>query len=186
MNVIKQLRRQLGYTQADLVKESSLSLRTIQRFEAEGNVPQGHSLKMLARAFKMTPAELKGKFSKEVDTDNSDVYAIKMINFSVLAFFIFPFGNLFCPIIMWRKNHRSKLVDEMGKRIINFQIFWTLGLMLSLSMSPFINIAFNSAKPLILYVLFLFLAINMGVVFATARSIQREEMNFPKSPVALF
>lgn len=186
MNFIKQARQDFGYTQLELVERSGLSLRTIQRSEADEHAPKGHSLKMLAKAFDLTPAELQEKFVVAADAGDTDAYAIRIINLSVLAFFLFPFGNVFLPLYMWRKYRGSKLVDEVGRRIVNFQIFWTVVLISSLILAPFINVLGLSSHPLILYVLFICLAINVGVVFATARAIQRKEMDFPRSPVALF
>ncbi len=185
MNAIKEIRQQLGYTQEELVKESGLSLRTIQRSEADEHPPKGHSLKMLAKAFDLTPVELQERFAREASTDEREVLRVKLINLSVLTFYLCPFGNIIFPFYLWRKYRSSSLVEAMGRRIVNFQIFWTVTMISSLIVAPFTNDFFFPSHNLVLYVLFLFLALNVGVVLATARSIQREEMSFPKPPVAL-
>jgi transcriptional regulator with XRE-family HTH domain len=186
MNVIKQARQDLGYTQIELVERSGLSLRTIQRLEAGNEPPKGHSLKMLAEAFALAPAELSGKFAQEASFNTEDQSAMKLINLSVLAFFIFPFGNIFLPFHLWRKNRESKAVDEMGRKILSVQVCWTVTMCFALIVSPFIAPSSFSAIPLILYVLFAFLVLNVVLIYLTARSSQRGETSFLRLPVSLF
>lgn len=40
-----------------------------------------------------------------------------------LAGFIFPFGNIIAPLVIWLiKKNEDKFVDEQGKEALNFQI----------------------------------------------------------------
>ncbi len=185
MNPLKKLRQQSGYTQQDLVEMSGLSLRTIQRLEADAKAPQGHSLKMLAEVFNLKPTELRKKFTPAVQNEDAELLTVKFINLAVLALFVFPFGNIILPVYLWRKHRQSILVNDMGRKIINFQIFWTVVLCFSMIVSPFVNVTLLPSHPLFLYVLFALLAVNFVVVCLTARSIEREEMDFPHYPVAL-
>lgn len=185
MNTIKKMRQVLGYTQEDLAKQSTLSLRTIQRLEASTKAPKGHSLKMLAQVFSLAPTELADKFAPVIQVENSDKTSMKLINLSVLAVFLFPFGNLFGPLLVWSRKRHSKAVDKMGRSIINFQLFWTSIMIFGLIVSPFIDISSFSSTPLILYVLFACLAVNFMVVCLTARAIQRGTMDFLQLPVSL-
>jgi len=44
-----------------------------------------------------------------------------------LCGYIFPFGNLIAPIIIWSmKKDEMPMVDEHGKEVINFQISYTI------------------------------------------------------------
>ena len=46
---------------------------------------------------------------------------------SALAGFVFPFGNLLGPLIVWQvKKNEMPFVDEQGKEALNFQITVTL------------------------------------------------------------
>lgn len=46
---------------------------------------------------------------------------------SGLAGYIFPFGNLIAPIIIWSlKKDEMPMVNEHGKEVINFQISYTI------------------------------------------------------------
>ncbi|HSH51663.1 MAG TPA: DUF4870 domain-containing protein [Bacteroidales bacterium] len=46
---------------------------------------------------------------------------------SAFAFFIFPFGNILGPLVIWLiKKETYPFVDEQGKESLNFQISITL------------------------------------------------------------
>ena len=52
---------------------------------------------------------------------------------SALAGFIFPFGNIIGPIIMWMLNKKeSALIEAEGKKSINFQISITIYVIVSI------------------------------------------------------
>ena len=160
MNPIKSLREKQGLTQQMLSDKSGLSLRTIQRLEKENKAPKGHSLQALAENFELSTAEFKG-------------------------FFIIPLSNILIPLFIWRKNKSISEVDEAGRKILNYQIIWTLCLFLSLSLAPFINLGLSISTPLILIVLFLGIVINLFFIFKTALYIQKEDYDFLNLPLRL-
>lgn len=46
--------------------------------------------------------------------------------------FVFPFGNILGPLLVWAiKKEDSTFVDDNGKAAINFQITWTILLILA-------------------------------------------------------
>ena len=183
MGIIKNLREKSGYTQSELAKKTGLSLRTIQRLESNNKEPKGHSLTMLSDVFDIEPSELKVQFQSIQQTKKSESTSIRLINLSVLALLCIPFGNIILPVILWRKKRKSKLVDEIGRRIINFQILWTVTLSILLCISPFININLFPDTPLILIVLFSALAINIIMVCITAIKLQHDNFDFLNLPI---
>lgn len=51
---------------------------------------------------------------------------------SAFVGFLFPFGNILGPLLVWAiKKDESQFVDENGKQALNFQITWTVWLLLS-------------------------------------------------------
>jgi uncharacterized protein len=62
-----------------------------------------------------------------------------LIHISAFAGFIFPFGNIITPLIAWQTlKDRSSFLDAHGKEAINFNISYSLYiLLLSMSMIPF-------------------------------------------------
>lgn len=54
--------------------------------------------------------------------------------------FVFPFGNILGPLLIWAiKKNDSAFVDENGINAINFQITWTILLLLA-ALSVFVLI----------------------------------------------
>lgn len=185
MSIIKNIREKLGFTQAALAKKTGLSLRTIQRLEANNKEPKGHSLKVLSEAFGMKPVYLQNQFISNEFTKESEISAIKFINLSILTFLGIPFGNIIFSFILWRKKHTSAFINEVGKRIVNFQIIWSIILCFLLCISPFISRKFFPNSAIILYVLFALYAFNIFIVFYTSRKIQNNNFDFLNIPLRL-
>jgi len=182
LSIIKNIRREFGYTQLDLSKKTGLSLRTIQRLESKNKEPKGHTLNVLSEFFNMETSVLQDQFKSIEQTKKSDADSIRLINLSVLAFLGIPFGNIILPVFLWKRKRKSKLVDEFGRRIINFQILWSAVLCLLLCISPFINISF-SGIPLILVVLFSAMTINIIIICITAIKLQSDNFAFLNPPI---
>ncbi|MBU1097297.1 MAG: DUF4870 domain-containing protein [Ignavibacteriae bacterium HGW-Ignavibacteriae-2] len=52
---------------------------------------------------------------------------------SAFVFFIFPFGNILAPLIVWiLKKDKYPYVDVNGREVLNFQISVTIYLMISI------------------------------------------------------
>jgi len=183
MSIIKQIRVKYGLTQVDLSKKTGLSLRTIQRLDASDKAPKGHTLKVLSKVFNLEPLVFQEKFQSSQENKASDTLSIKYINLSILAFLGIPFGNIILPLLTWRNKRKSKLVDEVGRKIINIQILWSILLCLFLCVSPFLNILTASSFPIILVVLFIAILINIIVVITTAMALQRNNLNFINPPI---
>jgi transcriptional regulator with XRE-family HTH domain len=183
MSVLKNIREKKGFTQVELSKKTGLSLRTIQRLEANNKEPKGHSLKMLAEGFLMKPKTLQEEFIVDQENIKTDLLSIKTINLSALTVLGIPFGNLIVPIYLWNKKKHIKKVDEIGRKIINFQILWSISLSLLLTISPFISRTFFPNTSIILKVLFLMYAFNIFIICKTAIKIQSNNLNFLNTPV---
>ncbi len=183
MNIIKTLREASGYTQLELAKKTSLSLRTIQRLESKNKEPKGHTLAALSKVFSMKPSALQNQFKNIEHTKKSETLSIRLINLSVLSFIGIPFGNIILPFILWRRNCKSKFVDEMGRRIVNFQIIFSVVLSILLCISPFIGRAFFSNTPIILIVLFVAYVVNIIIVCNTAVKLHRNNFNLLDFPI---
>jgi uncharacterized Tic20 family protein len=57
-------------------------------------------------------------------TDNSLAVVMQLLGF---AGFVFPFGNIIAPLILWLvKRAESPLLDRTGKEVVNFQISYTI------------------------------------------------------------
>ena len=48
-------------------------------------------------------------------------------HFSALSMFIFPFGNILAPLIIWLiKKEEMSFVEDQAKEVLNFQISMTI------------------------------------------------------------
>jgi len=118
---IEKLRKRQGFSQETLAEETSLNLRTIQRIENNETVPRADSLKRITDALKVTPDEL---IDYSLIEDKS---YLKILNISALGFLFFPVLGIILPLIFWiMKRDKIKDVDFIGKKILNFQISWTI------------------------------------------------------------
>lgn len=185
MNIIKELREKAALTQKALAQKTGLSLRTIQRLESGGQIPKGHSLNAIAKVFKKKPSFILQTYKPKNEDHNSDKKSIKLINLSALAFMLIPFGNIILPMIMWKKNNYTNLIDTSSRKIINFQIQWSLTLCLLMCITPFINIFSSFSIPLTLIILFIALVINLVVICKTAIMIQHDKNDFLNLPLQL-
>ena len=118
---IKELRTKLGFSQEELATKSNLSLRTVQRIEGGETDPRGDTLKRLAQVLEVKPNDL-------VDwVENDDKTLIIFLNLSALSILVFPLLGVIIPLTIWvLKRHNVKNWEEIGKKIINFQITWCL------------------------------------------------------------
>ena len=50
-----------------------------------------------------------------------------LFHLSVLSFLMFPLGNVIIPLILWlTKKDKIVGLNEIGARLLNFQILWTV------------------------------------------------------------
>lgn len=116
---IGSLRKSKGLSQEQLAEESSINLRTLQRIEAGHTDPRGNTLRSIAQALD-TPMEELLDFTQEANPG-----FLQMMNLASLSFWFVPLGNLFIPLILWvLKRDKVKGVDQLGRRMINFQLTW--------------------------------------------------------------
>ncbi|WP_417445240.1 DUF4870 domain-containing protein [Joostella sp.] len=119
---VKELRNRKGFSQEQLSEESKLSLRTVQRIEKGESIPRGDTLLKLTQALGVTPDDLLEW------ADVEDKGYLTLLNFSALSGLLFhPLLGVIIPLVMWiLKKDKIKFVDNYGKKIISFQITWTL------------------------------------------------------------
>jgi transcriptional regulator with XRE-family HTH domain len=170
VNRIKEFRNQKGWTQSELADRAGLSLRTIQRIESGQSLPQGHTLQVLSELIGVNPAEFK---SKESEIRSEHLERLKLINLSALAVIVIPFGNILLPFMLWKRSREDRVINQVAKYILNFQIIWSLLLSLLLILSPFIQNSLQLAFSLIVVVLVLSYCFNVWIIFKFSRWINK-------------
>ncbi|QEC52273.1 putative Tic20 family protein [Anseongella ginsenosidimutans] len=139
------LRKSKRLSQEKLAELASINLRTLQRIEKGETEPRGDTLRLIAAALevplenlfyalekkdaqeKKDPQEQKDVPEKEDLPEKEDKSFLHFLNLSALSFWFIPFGNIFVPMFLWHiKKDQVKNARNLGKRIINFQITWSL------------------------------------------------------------
>ena len=101
--------------------------------------------------------------------DNSLAVVMHLLGF---AGFVFPFGNIVAPLILWLvKRPESPLLDRTGKEVLNFQISYTIYVAVA-GVLCFVLIGF-----LILPVIFILWVVLM--VVAAVKTGNGEEYRYP-------
>lgn len=174
---IKELRIRKGLSQEKLAETAQINLRTVQRIESGETEPRGDTLKRIANALHVTSDEL-------IDwAEQEDKGLLAFLNISALSFIAFPLLGVIIPLAIWMlKKDKVANINEIGKRLLNFQISWCLILFLSyaiffLSMIfhiriplPDISIVnFGGIELLLLMILILYL---INIVFIVVNSIR--------------
>jgi len=135
---IKELRTRKGFSQDELAETAQINLRTVQRIESGETEPRGDTLKRLANALNVTSDELIDWAEQE---DNG---FLVFLNLSALSFIAFPLLGIIVPLTLWfLKKDKIKNLNEMGKRLMNFQISWCILLFLLYALSIITFLFFN-------------------------------------------
>jgi transcriptional regulator with XRE-family HTH domain len=196
---IIQERKSKGLTQEELADLAGITLRTIQRIEKGDTMPRGYTLKMLAKALgkpveelamynlpeKAAPAPEGGDTTipatKHHSEDESQL-ALQWMNLSALAYLLLPFGNILLPLLLWRKKKHIPTIRETGKKIINYQIVWSVFLSGALLLALFIQIGllyyFHIRPGISLLTVFCILHLtNIPIILNAARQLKKGNYN---------
>lgn len=153
---IQRLRKQKGLTQEELAEQAGITVRTIQRIENDVTTPRLYTLRKIAEVLEVPIEELtrtKVATNPVVQPDES----LRRINLSCFSCLFIPYIHVLWPYHLWKKNK-----TEAGKKIINFQIAWTIALHGSLLLALCYNMMmvhwFNQHDFLVSY---LWLALGM-------------------------
>ncbi len=124
---VTELRNRKGFSQEVLAEESGLSLRTIQRIENGETTPRGDTLQRIAKGLGVTSEELI-----DWKLEKNDSY-LAILNASALTFIFFPIFGILVPLVMWiSQKNKIHGIDRNSRKILNFQITWSLVLFLSI------------------------------------------------------
>jgi len=68
--------------------------------------------------------------------DNNNAF---LIHISAFAGYVFPFGSVLLPLILWNvKKDHSKLLDQHGKEAVNFNLsYYLYSIILVITLLPF-------------------------------------------------
>ncbi|MGM0588572.1 MAG: helix-turn-helix domain-containing protein [Bacteroidota bacterium] len=124
---IKQIRNQKGFSQEKLAEKSNLSLRTIQRIENGKSDPRGNTIIQIADALDVSI----DTFLDNQKEENRSYLA--SLHISAMSFIVFPLLGIILPLLLWiSKKGKIKDLTSNAKKLLSFQITWTLLLFIGL------------------------------------------------------
>ncbi|WP_210463105.1 helix-turn-helix domain-containing protein [Rufibacter roseolus] len=188
-------RKRKGLSQEELAELSQISLRTIQRIEREESIPRGYTLKALAQALDIPLKELAGPPPPTValastpaaeqsqpptataSSEAAPAANLQQINLASFAFLLLPYLGFLVPLWLWKKQ-KGRSGQEVGARIINFQIMWCIGMHLGLLLAfltQMISAYYFQARPsfLIMGTFFFFYFLNIGMITRAALQLRK-------------
>lgn len=185
---ISQIRKEKAWSQEDLAERSGLSVRTIQRIEKNESKPRPFTVQTLASALEVDVTTLLSKEKNRGQAPAIDFSILRQINLAVFVHLVLPFGNIFLPLIIWRKNRESALVKEVGSKIITVQILWTLTTLLLLILTPLVSLLISGEVqvgqfPTVLLVYLLSVVLNVLMTIQSAQRLLKQQVNlYPAIP----
>ena len=120
------MRVSAGMSQNRLADRAGIRLQTVQRIENGEMLPREDTLRRIAHALQVDLAmilegdERQGRHERQLRTNKGYLH---LMNISMLGILINPVLWILLPIILWLlKKEKSRIVDETGKKILDFQI----------------------------------------------------------------
>ena len=169
MSRLTELRGKLNFTQQELAQKSGVSVRTIQRIEAGGQI-KGHTLNVISEALNVNKSDLIIK--KDSERNNNDIPFLKLINFSSLPFVMIPLASIFVPILIIFL--KKKNLTSITKQIISIQILWNIFSALIIVLSAFFKKWFSLGNHIILITIISLIIINLFIIIRNAIEIDRK------------
>lgn len=125
-------RKLKGLTQEELADLSQITVRTIQRIEADANTPQSFTLKAIAKALEI---DYESLVSKESSTDSVTAtpddlrHFMTLFNFSCFSYIIIPWVHCLVPMAVLKKRMDIPApAIRYCRTIIRRQIYWVITL----------------------------------------------------------
>lgn len=183
---IRTLRKSKGLSQELLAENAGINLRTLQRIESGTVVPRGETLRLLAQALDIPVEELAAseEFSASVDEPSGsmreDQGFLRLMNLSALSFWFIPFGNIIAPLVLWifKRNEIAGVMD-LGKRILNFQITWSIIFYGVICFGGMSGIFFKSPYMMLTVIALLYFGNTVFIFINTQKIIRGDEDVYP-------
>lgn len=173
---IKDLRTKKGWSQEELASFSSLNLRTIQRIESNRNQPRGKSLQLICEALGIPIDKLNIQ-------KRDSKFKLILLYLSATSFLIFPFLNIALPYLIWKSDRANiNRIDEEGKRLINFQILWSIFTVFFIAIFAWNKLMHNHSSPFWGYGFLASIGLNLllSVLFILFTLISVKKVKYPK------
>ena len=167
---LKYYRRVKNFSQESLAEVSGISVRTIQRLETGESIGSAYTLSKLASTLGIDVSDLTNEPSIASFDHSNSSDKLNMLNLSALSVILIPLSNIILPVLLLLKNQDNADINQGGRKILNFQILWTLTTIFLMTIVPLFLMLFKpfqaSGIPLSIPVYYICVVFN---VFFTLR-----------------
>lgn len=187
---LKNYRRINCLSQDGLAEISGISIRTIQRIEEGKSIGSAYTLAALAKALNISATSLIIQETQNPPTTYDNENKLKILNLSALSVILIPLSNVILPTLIFLKNRDNKKINNLGRKIISFQILWTLGTLLITLIFPIILLLLfqplnGSSIPLFVPVYFISVIFNVYFIIRFAIRINNHSPLLERLPSIL-
>ncbi len=169
---LKHYRHIHSLSQEGLAEISGISIRTIQRIEKGESIGSSYTIKALANALQIRPADLIPKELTVTSSSQFNVSKLKLLNLSAISIIIIPLANIIFPAIIFWKNKSDEQLNKEGRKILSFQILWTLCTLVIMAIIPLGLLSFQEFRgrsiPLFIPVYFICVGVNIYFIIRFA------------------
>ena len=163
---LKHFRRIQNLSQEGLAEASGISIRTIQRIEKGESVGSAYTLNTLSNALHINASDLVlQEVIPSVAPKSDNIHQLKLLNLSALSIILIPLANIILPTFIFFRNRNDEQVNRRGRKIISFQILWTVCTLAMMIVIPLILLSFQavqgSSVPMSVPVYFVCVALNV-------------------------
>ena len=134
---ILQLRDERKISQEELSEASGISVRTIQRIEKDQVNPRPYTARKLLEALNVSLEEFNSDSPKNSNyyiEESTQLNRFIMSNFLV---FLLPVIFLIFLVALWKKGTWSNTSNLICKKVLSFQIIWTILSVIIILLNPF-------------------------------------------------
>lgn len=137
-------RKKLGISQEELSQRSDISLRTIQRLEKDQVKPRGFTLNRLAQVLQVSLEDLQ---EGSGDTNERlSFQKLRMLNTLGLLSVFLPIVHLVVQGYYWKTKLEGQQNQIVGSKIISFQIWWSILVILTLVLFQVVTFAITGQR----------------------------------------
>lgn len=184
---IAAIRKSKGMTQEELAHKAAVTVRTIQRIESGESAPRDYTLKAIAAALDIDPliffprAPVLTPAATETPDENTHHF-LQMLNLSCFSFIVLPYIHFLVPSLLLKSHHDNKFVMRTGRRMVRYQVWWTIVLNVCMLCVVAINLASKKLFHSSFHISYLWTALfiyllNAIVVAAAAWQLHKENYN---------
>lgn len=186
-NKLKTCRRNSSLSQEGLAETSGISIRTIQRIEKGLSIGSAYTLNALAKALNVNTSDLISQQHLSMPLLNDNRSQLKLLNLSAISILLVPLSNIIVPAIIFFNNRNDKAINNYGRKILSFQILWTLSALLIMLVLPIVllflfPVLSGSRMPLFIPVYFICVIINVHFIIRFAISLNNQSHLIEKIP----